>query len=84
MAQELPQRLDDEAQVVGDGAHGGVNLIAEAAFEVVTVQMAVGFAMTDDGRYGGSGPQFASDLAVDAALLARMEDPVGDWHRPAR
>ena len=39
--------------------------------------MAVGFAMADDGLYGGSSPEFASDLTMDAALLARFEDPVG-------
>ncbi len=36
--------------------------------------MAVGFAVTDDGLDGRAPPQFASDLAVDAALLAGLED----------
>ncbi len=39
--------------------------------------MAVCFAMADDGLDSGSSPEFAFDLAVDATLLARFEDPVG-------
>jgi hypothetical protein len=31
--------------------------------------------MTDDGFDGGSPPEFASDLSMDAALLAGFEDP---------
>ncbi len=61
---------------MADGAHDGVGLAAEAALEEVAAQMAVGFAMADDGLNGGSSPEFASDLAMDAALLARLEDPV--------
>ncbi len=45
----------------------------------VAAQMAVSFAVSDDGFDGGSSPQFASDLAVDAALLPGTIDPV--WLR---
>ena len=41
----------------------------------VSVQMAVGFAVTDHRLYGGSSSQFLFDLAVDATLLAGLEDP---------
>ena len=41
--------------------------------------MAVGLAMADDGFDGRSPPEFASDLAVDAALLAGPIDPVRPW-----
>ena len=36
-----------------DGAHDGVDAVAEAALEEVAVQVAVGFAMADDGLDGG-------------------------------
>ena len=45
------------------------------AFQEVSGQVAVGLAMADDGFDGGSSPELASDLAVDAALLAAFEDP---------
>ncbi len=77
--QEFPQPLEDEAEVVADGAHDGVDLVAVAALEEVSGQVAVGFAMADDGLYGGSASEFLLDLAVNAALLARFEDPVGLW-----
>ncbi len=41
----------------------------------VSAEVAIGFAMTDDGFDGGSPPQFLLDLAMDAALLAGFEDP---------
>ncbi len=69
MAQEFPQPLEDEAQVVADGAHDGVDVVAEASMQEVAAQMAVGLAMSDDGLDGGSSPQFLLDLSVDAAFL---------------
>ena len=54
--QEFPQPLEDEAQVVADGAHDGVDLVAVSALEEVAAQVAVGFAMTDDGFDGGLPP----------------------------
>ena len=78
-AQEFPQPLEDETQVVTDGAHDGVKLVAVAALEKVAPQMAVHLAMADDGFDGGSPPEFASDLAVNAAFLSRAEDPVWLW-----
>ncbi len=41
--------------------------------------MAVHLAMADDGLDGGSAPQLLLDLAVNAALLARFEDPERFW-----
>jgi len=76
-AQKFPQAFKDEAQVVADGAHDGVELVAEAAFEEVSAKMAVGFAMAEGGFDGGPPPQFASDLAMDAAFRARFEEPGG-------
>ncbi len=35
----------------------------------------IGLAMADDGLDGGAAPEFAFDLSMDAALLARLEDP---------
>ncbi len=64
---------------MADGAHDGVDLVAEAAFQEVAVQMAIGFAVADDGLDGGSSPQLLLDLPVDAALLAGFEDPVWLW-----
>ena len=75
MAQEFLQPLEDEAEVVADGAHDGVDLIAEAALEEVSAQMAVCLAVSDDGFDGGSPPEFVLDLPVDAALLAGFEHP---------
>ncbi len=75
MAQEFPQPLEDEAEVVADGAHDGVDLVAEAAFEEVSAQVTVGLAVADDGLDGGSPSELASDLTVDAALLAGTIDP---------
>ncbi len=71
--QEFPQPLEDEAEVVADGAHDGVDLVAAASVQEVAPQMAVGFAMADDGLYGGSASEFLLDLAVNATLLARFE-----------
>ena len=65
------------AEVVADGAHDGVDLVAKAAFEEVSAQMAVGFAMTNDGLDGGPTPELLFDLAVNAALLPGTIDPVG-------
>ena len=79
MAQEFPQPLEDEAQVVADGAHDGVDLVAVVAVQEVAAQVAVGLAMADDGLDGGAAPEFAFDLTMDAAFLARFEDPVGPW-----
>ena len=42
--------------------------------------MPVGFTMADDGFDGGAAPEFPLDLAVNAAPLARFEDPA----RPRR
>ena len=42
MAQKVPQPLEDEAEVVADGAHDGVDPIAETALEEVSVRMTVG------------------------------------------
>ena len=39
----------DEAEVVADGAHDGVDAVAEAAVQEVAAEMAVCLAMTDDG-----------------------------------
>ena len=75
MAQECPQPLEDESEVVTDSAHDGVDLIAEAALEEVSAQVAVCLAVSDDGFDGGSPPEFLLDLAVNAALLAGFEDP---------
>ncbi len=41
--------------------------------------MAVYLAMADDGFDGGSSPEFASDLTVDAALLPGPIAPVWVW-----
>ena len=37
--------------------------------------MAIGLAVSDDGLDGGSPAQLPLDLAMDAALLAGLEDP---------
>ena len=60
---------------MADGAHDGVDLVAEAAVQEVAAQMAVGLAMADHRFDGGPSPQFASDLTKDAALLPGLEDP---------
>ena len=70
MGQEFPQPLEDESEVVADGAHDGVDLVSEAALEEVSPQMAVCLAVSDDGFDGGSPPEFFFDLAVHAAFLA--------------
>jgi len=68
-AQKISQPSEDETEVVTDGGHDGVDLVAEAAFEEVAVEMSIGFAVADDGLYGGSSSKFLFDLAVDTALL---------------
>jgi len=78
-AQKFPQPPEDEAEVVADGAHDGVDVVSAAAVQEVSAQVAVGFAMADDGFDGGSPPEFLPDLAVDAAVLAGFEDPAGLW-----
>jgi hypothetical protein len=65
----MPQPIEQEAEVVSDGAHGGVDLIAEASFEEIAAQMTICFAVTDDRFDGGASPQLFLDLAVNAALL---------------
>ena len=65
----MPQPPEDEAEVVANGAHHGVDLVAEASFEEVSVEMAVGFTMADDRLDGGAPPQLLLDLAVNAAFL---------------
>ncbi len=68
-AQESLQPLEDEAEVVADGAHDGVDLVAAAAVQEVSPKMAIGLAVADDGFDGGSPPEFLLELPVDAALL---------------
>ena len=51
-------------------------MVAEAAFQEVAAQMAVRLAMADGRLDGGAAPEFAFDLAVDAALLPGPVDPV--------
>jgi hypothetical protein len=75
LGQEFPLPLEDESEVVTDGAHDGVDLIAEAALEEVSAEMAVCLAVSDDGFDGGSPSEFLFDLAMNAALLAGFEDP---------
>ncbi len=72
----MPQPFEDEAQVVSNSAHDGVDLVAEAAFQEVSAQMAVRLAVSDDGFDGGPAPELLPDLAVDAALLPGTLDPV--------
>ena len=71
----MPQPSEDEAEVVAGGAHDGVDLVAGAAFEEVSAQAAVGFAIADHRLDGRSSPQLLFDLAVYAALLAELEEP---------
>ena len=75
MAQESPQPPEDKAKIVADGAHDGVDVVAETPFQEVAPQMSVGLAMTDDRFDGGPPLEFLFDLTMDAALLARTEDP---------
>ncbi len=67
----MPQPLEDEAQVVADGAHDGVDPVAEAAVQEVSAEVAIGLAMTD----GGSPSELLLDLPMDAAFLAGFENP---------
>ena len=73
-AQQEPQPLEDEAKVVAHSTDDGVDLVAEAALQEVSVEMAITFAMADH-RFDGTSPfQFLFDLAKDTALLAGLED----------
>ena len=45
----------------------------------VAAQMTVCLAVADDRFDGGSSPQFAFDLSVDAAFLPRAKDPARIW-----
>ncbi len=79
-AQKAPQPLEDESEVIADGGHDGIDLVALASLEEVPAQMAVGFAVTDDGLDGGPPPEFLFDLSMNAAPLAGFEDPDRIWH----
>jgi len=79
-APEFPEPVEDEAEVVSDGGHDGVDLVALASLEEVSGQMAIGFAMSDDGLDGGPPPEFLFDLSMNAAPLAGFEDPARLWH----
>jgi len=46
-----------------------------SSVEEVSPQVAVCLVVSDDGLDGGSSPEFLFDLAVNAALLAGLEDP---------
>ena len=74
----VPQPFEDEADVVADSTHDGVDAVAEASLEEVSVEMAVALAVSDDRFDGGSPPKFPFDLAVDAAFLAGFEHPPRD------
>ena len=67
------------AQVVADGAHDGVEVIAVSAFEEVSAQMAIGFAMADDGLDGGAPPQFLLDVACRAEPWLAAEGMQFPW-----
>ena len=64
------QPFEEEAEVVADGTHENIDVVSEVSFEEVSIQVAIGFAMSDDSFYCGSSPQLLFNLAVDAALLA--------------
>ncbi len=69
-AQEVAQPFEDEPQVVTDGAHDGIDLVTEAAFEKVSAHVTVTFAMADDRFNGRSSAEFFLYLAMNPALLA--------------
>ncbi len=79
-AQEKLHPYKEEAEVVANGAHHGVDVISEVSLEEVSTKLTVGFVVTDDGLNGASSPEFFFDLSVDAAFLSGFEDPVRPRH----
>jgi hypothetical protein len=68
-AQQKPQPVEQEAEVVADGREHGVDGIAGTVSEMVAAHAVLGLEMTDH-RLDGSAPfHVALDLRGDAALL---------------
>jgi len=57
-------------EIVIDGAHDGVDLVANSALEKVAGEMVIGFAVADDVLDGGAAPEIFLDLVVNVAFLS--------------
>jgi hypothetical protein len=66
----VPQRSEDEAEVVADCSEDDVGSGGGAAFEMAAAEMTIGLHVADHGFDGGAAPELALDHAEDAALLS--------------
>jgi hypothetical protein len=62
LAQQVPEPLDEAAEVVAGGGEDGVVGVAVPEPEIVAAHAVLGFEMADDGLHGGPSAQFALDL----------------------
>jgi len=68
-AQQKPQPVEKEAEVVADRGEHGVDGVADAVSEVIVAHAVLGLEMTDYGLDGRTPFHLAFDLWSDAALL---------------
>lgn len=73
--QQKPEPFEQEAEVVAGRGENGIDGVAGAVGEIVSLHAMIGFEMSDDGFDGRSPPHLAFDLGRHAAFLARGEDP---------
>jgi hypothetical protein len=67
-AQQKPQPVEQEAEVVADGGEYGVDGVASAMGKVIAAHAVLGLEMTDHRFDGGASFHVALDLRGDAAL----------------
>ena len=73
-AQEKPQPVEEEAEVVSGGGEDGVDGVALLPSEIIAVHAVAVLDVTDDGLDGGATAHLTLDGRRHAALLARGED----------
>lgn len=78
-AQQNLQPLKDEADVIADRTHDGVDLVIIATLQLFSAHMAVIIAMPNHRLDGVAAPELLFDVALRPALLPQAEDPHGSW-----
>src|SRR6266851_721783 len=73
--QKRCEPAQEQAEVVAGGGQHGVDAVAVAALEIVTVHAVLGLHVADDGLDGGAALHLATDGGGDAAHLAADPDP---------
>jgi hypothetical protein len=73
-AQQAPEVVEDQAEIVSGAAQQGVDRVASRTGEEIAVKATIGLHVTDHRLDGAASPQLATDRRGDAATLTRDKD----------